>query len=283
MVSKPVISSTKKSTITKSKDIVSTKKPKNGFATKVTSTTKLIYGKVKAMPLIAAIVAEFIGTFLLVATFLALTVAGSPILVAFTLIGIVLIVGGISGAHLNPAVTIGAWVTRKINAMRALGYVVAQTLGALAGSAMLSMYLNGTKDPVMHAGVELIKAAKINEGKELYIFFAELLGVVVLSFAIATAIRYKNNKTAAALAQGFGMMLALTIVSSLTVLLTTQNVDTFSFINPVIAIASGGVTIELWPIAVYIIAPIIGGIIGFAIQDFLNNKNEDCCDCCSCK
>ena len=59
-----------------------------------------------------ALAAEFIGTFLLASVVIA--GQGQPIFVLFALTGIVLLIGGISGAHVNPAITIGAWATRRI-------------------------------------------------------------------------------------------------------------------------------------------------------------------------
>jgi MIP family channel proteins len=47
----------------------------------------------------------------------------------------------ISGAHLNPAVTIGYWVTRRMGALEGIGYGVAQLLGAAAGAYVLSLVL----------------------------------------------------------------------------------------------------------------------------------------------
>ncbi len=98
------------------------------------------------------VVAEFIGTFALIFfgagsicadQFLRTTSQGSlgllGIAVAHGLaIGIMVsAVGHISGGHLNPAVTIGFWVTRKISTFDAVIYWVAQLVGALAAAFML--------------------------------------------------------------------------------------------------------------------------------------------------
>ena len=67
----------------------------------------------------SALIGEFIGTFLLTVVFMG--TKGDPLYLGLALTGIVLMVGTLSGAHLNPAVTVGAWVTRKITTLRGLG------------------------------------------------------------------------------------------------------------------------------------------------------------------
>lgn len=67
---------------------------------------------------ISAVALEFIGTFLLAAGII--ISQGQPIGVMFILMSIVLIAGGVSGAHVNPLITIGAWATRRINTIKAI-------------------------------------------------------------------------------------------------------------------------------------------------------------------
>jgi glycerol uptake facilitator-like aquaporin len=145
------------------------------------------------MPLIGALVAEFIGAFLITAAFIEMQ--GSPLFVAFALGGVVLIVGGVSGAHVNPAVTVGAWVTRKMNWVYALGYIVAQLLGATVAYLVLNTFLHATTASTVTAATPtLLHAATIVKNKEWYIFFTELLGTTVLTLGVATAIRQQKNR-----------------------------------------------------------------------------------------
>src|SRR5690349_8704166 len=90
-------------------------------------------------PLVAALIAEFVGTFIFAATVIA--GQGQPILVFFALVGVVLAVGTLSRAYVNPALTIAAWVTRRMSALRALAYIVAQVLGAMLALVVLNAYV----------------------------------------------------------------------------------------------------------------------------------------------
>src|SRR5690606_26108960 len=92
------------------------------------------------MPIMTAAMAEFIGAFLLGVTIL--IVRNEPFYLFIGLIGIFMMIGGLSGAHVNPAVTIGAWVTRRINKIRAISYIAAQFLGAMLAYVVMSAFVN---------------------------------------------------------------------------------------------------------------------------------------------
>jgi aquaporin Z len=108
------------------------------------------------------VAAEGIGTFFLVligpgaamvnaATGGALGVAGIALAFAFVIIAMVYALGHLSGAHLNPAVTVAFWSTGRFPADEVLPYAVAQCAGAIAASAVLRAVLG----PVGHLGATL--------------------------------------------------------------------------------------------------------------------------------
>jgi aquaporin Z len=249
----------------------------------VSSTYDSVRRILKDMPLIGALIAEFIGAFLLTAAFI--ETQGSPLYVAFALGGIVLIIGGVSGAHVNPAVTIGAWVTRKMNWVYALGYIVAQLLGATVAYLILNTFLHAVPSVATAAAPTLLHAATIVKDKEWYIFFTELIGTTIIALGVATALRNKRNRIVATFAAGFAILIALIIALSLTQTLLqsgTSNVI-LTFLNPAIAFAANGLSWNAWPLVIYVLAPFLGGIAGFAIQDFLHSQDKVACDCDDCK
>ncbi|MNX09373.1 aquaporin Z [compost metagenome] len=274
MATKKSTSAAKKSTVKKS----TTSTPKT--TTKVT-TVKAVEAPKKTLtrsfsfnrsPLVGASIAELIGTFLLAA--IVITQQGQPIPVLFALVGIVLAIGAFSGAHVNPLLTVGAWVTRKITGVRALAYVVAQALGALLAFVVLSAFVNqaATVDPQMamlgQSATELFKAGVIPEGKEWAVLFAELLGSTIFAFAVASALHTKE-KIGAAFTVGLGLFVALVIAGSAAVYVGGSVI-----LNPAVAIALQAFTgiKDVWPVAIYAIVPLIGGVIGFALNDVLNRE-----------
>lgn len=227
--------------------------------------------------LLGAFIAEFIGTFILAAV--AVLSQGQPLSVGFALVAIVLTIGVLSGSHVNPLITIGAWATRKINGKRALGYVVAQILGALLAFVVVSTYTNAAPAVDEQAAmfgqqaVSIFQASPIPEGKEFYIFFAEMLGAVIFALAVSSAIREKRNRAAQAFTVGFGLLTALMITGVLASYLGGSTV-----LNPALAFTLGAVSltsqVELWAVLTYIVSPIIGGTIGFFLYDVLRGESD---------
>lgn len=230
----------------------------------------------KRLPFIGALVAEFVGTFLLTAA--VINQQGSPIVLMFAFIGIVLVIGGLSGAHINPAVTIAAWVTRKINWMRATGYVLVQFLGALTALGLLNAFLGAAEKPSAEAlsygqtAAQLFQANALVEGKEWYVFFAELVGTLILGFVVANAItvaRKTKDVTRAALTVGFGIFVALVFAGS-----AAAYAGGSTILNPAVALSLEALDWKTWPLAVYVLAPVVGAVLGFLLNDFLQAKND---------
>ena len=227
--------------------------------------------------ILGAFIAEFIGTFILASV--AVHSQGQPLYVGFALIAIVLTVGTLSGSHVNPLVTVGAWATRKITGLRALGYVISQVLGALLAYVVASTYANAAPEVSQQAqmlgqqSVALFAANPIPDGKEFYIFFAELLGATIFGLAVSSAIREKRNRAAQALTVGLGLFVALVISG-----VAASYIGGSSVLNPAIAFTLQAVSFNssdwLWPVLIYIVSPLIGGTIGFFLYDVLRGESD---------
>lgn len=243
--------------------------PKQTFGTRV--ETALLSTR-----LWRSLAAEFIGTFLLVA--IVIVSQGNAIAIMFALVGIVLLVGTVSGAHLNPAITVGAWVTRRITWLRAVGYIAVQFLAGAIAFLTLSAFIGG-QAPVSEeaaafgqAGQELFKAAAIAnlDTKVWYVFFAELLGTAVLGFAVANALRIRaKDALGAAFSVGLGIFVALMIVGA-----AASFVAANAIINPAVALGLQAFSLEAWPFIVYALAPALGAAFGFIIYDLLYGRDK---------
>lgn len=213
---------------------------------------------------LGAMFAEFIGTFLFAAV--AVSVSGQPIFLFFALAAITLTVGHLSGAHINPAITFGAWISRKISTINATGYVIAQILGGMLALVVLNALVGGApgqQNPLtgQAQAPELFKAVQTVGGKEWFAFFASMLGVGIFSFAFASALRERKEHIAAAFTIGGGFFIGLIIAGQAAIL------------NPAIALTLQGFsnlkgdTALLWAIAIHVAAPLIGAAIGFFLYD----------------
>lgn len=229
-------------------------------------------GDLSSRTLWRALAAELVGTFLLAAVIL--TSQGSPIFVMFGLIGIVLILGGVSGAHVNPAITVAAWATRRIGWLRALGYIFAQFLGAALAYFAFSAFIGGATQPTAEqqlygqTAASLFKAADISSlsGKEWYVFFSELLGTAILGFGVAAALRAKDALHAgysAAAGIFIGLMVSVTAAGY---------VSATAIMNPAVALSLQAYSTSAWSYIAYALGPIIGGVLGFIIHDLIKGK-----------
>lgn len=236
------------------------------------------FGTVR-QPVLTSAVTEFIGTFILAAVVLA--VSGQSLFVMFALVAIILMVGSVNGAHLNPAFTIAAFVTKRTSGKRAIAYVVAQVLGALLALVVMSGFVGAAPQVSQQAAAygqaapQLFKAAEIVGGKEWIILVAELLGTTIFAFAVAAALRaqritqaalYASGLYVAALVAGTGAAFALGAQQS--------QVGVGVIMNPALAASLQALKFEVWPLVIYIVTPIVGAIIGFALSDLLRNQEE---------
>lgn len=190
---------------------------------------------------VAVLLAEFLGTAILATA--AINISRSQIGIAyFVAIGVglvmgllVLVFGKVSGAHVNPAVTVGLWTVRKIGTLKALSYVAAQMLGGLAAWQLANFFNSG----------EIMSIAP--KQFEWTALVAEAVGAFVFTFAIAAAI-YQDLEIGKKAAVIGGGLTAGVIIASL---------GSSAIINPAVALAN-----QSWAKA-YIFGPIIGGVIGF--------------------
>jgi len=213
---------------------------------------------------LAACIAELIGTFMLAAA--VIVVQGQQLFVMFALIAIVLVVGQLSGAHVNPAITFGAWVSRRITGLRAIGYVVAQFAGAMLAVVVLTALLDKTPTPNAMTGVaeapKLFAATAVAQGREWTAFFAEILGATVFGFGVAAALRQKE-RIAAAFMVGGSLFIGLLIGGTTVVL------------NPAVAMSIKAIDLgQFMTFGIYAAATFIGAAIGFLLYKFLWKEVE---------
>lgn len=225
-------------------------------------------------PLLAAGVAEFIGTFLLAAVVIA--ASGQPLFVMFAVLAIVLVVGGVSGAHLNPALTLGALATKRITLVRAVSYVVAQVLGALMALVVLNAFVSAAPEvsdqaqAFGQAAPSLFTAQAIAEGSEWVVLAAELLGAVILAFAVASGLRRaKAGDLHHAVSYAAGLYVAILVAGT-----AASYVSGTAVLNPAVAGSLQALEFQVWPLLVYVVTPLVGGVLGFALSDIVRNESE---------
>lgn len=280
MAKKSAIKSKSKSTkakIATIEPVVKTTSKKN-LADKLAMPFVFVAKKVKQLPIITEVIAELIGTFLLVVT--VFSVQNQPLYIAFAMIGIVFLLGKISGAYVNPAMVVGGWITKKISTIKGASYILAEIFGAVIAWFTISAFAtNAYKSYSITVSDYLLHAETVASGSEWLVFFSQLLGTFILALGVAFAIRSKKSSIKAACAYGFASLIALLFTGWATSALLSGSYTTLSFLNPALAIASSALSWNVWPIAIFIIAPVIGGVLGFATTELLNVNNTEESDC----
>ncbi len=207
------------------------------------------------------LIAELIGTFILVffgvgAAVLAVDISHTGIALAFgiSIVSAAYGLGAISGAHLNPAVSLGALVAGRMPAGEFVGYAVAQVIGGILGA--LAVYLIATGKADYSVATNGLGQNGFGEGYGGgYTLVAALIFEVVATFVFVTVILGSTHAKAPA---GFaGLAIGLTLAA---IHLVGINVTGVS-VNPARSIASavfvGGTAMaQLW---VFIVAPLVGG------------------------
>ena len=153
--------------------------------------------------LINIVIAEIVGTFILTLAALFASDILSSMYVGFALMLIVTAIGGISGAHVNPAVTFGLWSMRKLKTVLVPFYWGAQFLGAMAAIVLIGSLTNG--------GFALSFDQFSTFSWE--IFAVELIGTAIFMFGISAVLQRKEIK-AAGQAVGIGLALMIGLVAS---------------------------------------------------------------------
>jgi glycerol uptake facilitator-like aquaporin len=189
--------------------------------------------------------AELLGTFFLTKIVL-LTLTGNldvatPIAASLTLMVFVYTVGTMSGAHLNPAITIGLLATKKIKTMEAAWYIVAQVIGACL--AMLATFFVFGLPEVSTDGIVW------------QLILGEFIGTFVLAWGVYSVASGKTTEAASGITIGGSLLLGLMLASPLS----------NAVLNPAVALGIGSVSL------CYILTPIIASLAAMLMYKSLEN------------
>ncbi|CAA9571368.1 MAG: Aquaporin Z [uncultured Truepera sp.] len=189
-------------------------------------------------PLAKRLLAEGIGTFFLVVAALLSPPALTFALVGAVLLIIVVAIGKVSGAHINPAVTVGLMTVRKIPIGTGLLYIVAQIVGAFLALGLGRLVDRGfpQTDPQANA------------------MWFEMLGVALLVFVVTRVVLMDAPPAASALAIGVSLMTGIAIAGG----------SSGGILNPAVAavfFTGDFVRGEGFAGGTYIIAPLVAAVV----------------------
>lgn len=179
----------------------------------------------------------------------AASVVGTSFAFGLAVVAMAYAIGGISGCHINPAITLGVWLSKRMSGKDAAMYMLFQVIGGFIGSAILCLLTQnspevaGTGANSIQAGVSM-PAALIAEIVFTFVFVLVVLGTT-------------DSKKGAGNFAGLAIGLSLVLVHLVCIRYTGTSVNPARSIAP--AVFQGGEALcQLW---IFIVGPFVGALL----------------------
>ncbi len=222
--------------------------------------------------------AEFFGTFWLVfggcgsavlaAGFPELGIGFAGVAMAFglTVLTMIYAVGHISGAHFNPAVSIGLWMGGRFSAKELLPYILIQTVAAIAAAGVL--YIIASGKPGFELGGFAANGYEAHSPGG-YSMMAALVAEIVLTFFFLLIILGATDKRAPKYLAGVAIGFALTLIHLISIPVTNTSVNPARSTGQALFVGDWALG-QLW---LFWVAPIVGALIaGLVYKSFFEEK-----------
>lgn len=217
--------------------------------------------------------AELVGTFVLVFIGVGSAVlagshigfAGVALAFGLSLLVMVYTIGPISGCHINPAVTFGVWLSRRIGIRDAIMYVIAQIIGAILAAGVLLFVAQG-----IAGGYSASIAGLGSDGYGLHspdhysMAAGFVVEVVLTAFFVMVVLGATDVKAPVGFA-GIAIGLALTMVHLVGIPVTNMSVNPARSIGPAVWVG-GWALQQIW---LFIVAPLIGGAVAALVYKII--------------
>ncbi|MFI0720154.1 MIP family channel protein [Streptomyces sp. NPDC021224] len=216
-----------------------------------------------------AFACEFLGTLLLV--FFAVGAAvlsgeyigtlGIALAFGLVLLAIAYAIGPISGSHVNPAVTLGMLVAKRISLRTAVEYWVAQFLGAIVGAALLLLVAKQVPGLQTHGafgtnGYGYRSAVGIN-------IFGAFVAELILTFLLVFVVLAVTHRIAVVGFDGLPIGMALAVIHLVGIPLTGTSVNPARSLGPALFAGSPALS-QVW---LFIVAPPIGAVLAALVHE----------------
>lgn len=170
-------------------------------------------------------------------------------------------IGNISGCHINPAITLGVYLSGRMSGKDAVYYMIFQVIGAILGSALLF----GLVSSGINGGPTATGANSFADGMMLQAFLAEAIFTFIFVLVVLGA---TDTKHGAGNFAGLAIGLTLVLVHIVCIPITGTSVNPARSIGP--ALFEGSVALsQLW---LFILAPFVGAALSAGVWKILADK-----------
>ena len=194
------------------------------------------------------------------------TVVGTALAFGLAVVAMAYTIGGISGCHINPAITLGCLITGRMNGKDAGWYMVFQVIGAIIGSAIL--YLLTSTSGLEGTGANDLQA----NGAGTIPVWGGLLAEIFFTFVFVLVVLGATAKTNGATNNfaGLAIGLSLVLVHLCCIRYTGTSVNPARSIGP--ALFQGGTALSnLW---IFIVGPFIGAILSAIVWKVIEPETK---------
>lgn len=213
--------------------------------------------------------AEMLGTLVLVlfGCGVAIYTGGSTVATSLafglTIVAMSFAVGNVSGCHLNPAVSLGLLVAKRMTVKDFIGYLIAQLIGATEACLLLWLFFGRNNG----YGANVVQTAITSHYAVGASLVVGLVAEIILTFVFVVAVLGVTSKTENKGFVGVVVGLALTLVHLLGLSLTGTSVNPARSLIP--AFFAGGEALrQVW---IYVVGPFIGAIFAAICYAFLDD------------
>lgn len=199
-------------------------------------------------------------------------VVGTALAFGLSVVAMAYAIGGISGCHINPAITLGVALSGRMSWKDAIGYWVGQFLGGIAGAALLFWIVSATGAPgAMGDPAGLGTNGVANAGG---VCGAILVEVIATFFFVFVVLGATDSEKGAGNLAGLAIGMTLVLIHLVCINLTGTSVNPARSFGPALFVG-GQALADVW---VFIVAPLIGGAIAAGCWALVSGKC--CCKKC---
>jgi len=188
-------------------------------------------------------------------------VVGTAFAFGLAVVAMAYTIGGISGCHINPAITLGVWMSGRMSGKDACGYICGQVVGAFIGSALLAL---------LTANVPGLEGTGANDLQANVTVVGGLLAEVIFTCVFVLVVLGATAKTNGATNNfaGLAIGLSLVLVHLVCIRYTGTSVNPARSIAP--AVFEGGTALaNLW---IFIVGPLLGGACAAGIWNIIDSE-----------
>lgn len=191
------------------------------------------------------------------------SVVGTAVAFGLSVVAMAYTIGGVSGCHINPAITIGAWISGRMSGKDAIWYVVFQVIGAIIGSTLLYAFV--TNSGIQFDGTTT--GANVCSGSMSGGAFVE----IILTFIfVLVVLGTTDEKKGAGNFAGLAIGLSLILIHLVGIKYTGTSVNPARSIGP--AIFQGGEALkQLW---VFIVNPVVGACLAAVVWKLIGGCSK---------